>query len=353
LAGHWDPAAPDAYAHLVAQQSGDAGISRPYPFCLAHQLDRPPGQLGDVGAWQLEWKWDGIRAQVIRRGGQTFIWSRGDELITDRFPEITAAAAELPYGTVIDGEILAWSSGAPLGFAALQRRIGRKSLSAKLLADVPAALMTYDLLEHRGADVRTRPFSWRRDTLAECVRANARLLLSPGVDARDWAEAVTAQRTARERGAEGLMLKRRDSAYETGRARGVWWKWKVDPYTVDAVMVYAQAGHGRRALLHTDYTLAVWDGDTLVPFAKAYSGLTDAELKQLDTWIRRNTVERFGPVRMVKAEQVFEVGFEGIQRSPRHKSGIAVRFPRILRWRTDKRAAEADTLATVQALIAP
>jgi DNA ligase-1 len=353
LTGHWDPAAPDAYAHLVAQQSGDADISRPYPFCLAHQLDRPPDQLGDVGAWQLEWKWDGIRAQIIRRGGQTFIWSRGDELITERFPEITAAAVELPDGTVIDGEILAWSSDAPLGFAALQRRIGRKSLSAKLLADVPAALMTYDLLEHRGADVRTRPFSWRRDTLAECVRANTRLLLSPGVDARDWADAAAAQRTARERGAEGLMLKRRDSAYETGRARGVWWKWKVDPYTVDAVMVYAQAGHGRRALLHTDYTLAVWDGDTLVPFAKAYSGLTDTELKQLDNWIRRNTVERFGPVRMVKAEQVFEVGFEGIQRSPRHKSGIAVRFPRILRWRTDKRAAEADTLATVQALIAP
>jgi DNA ligase-1 len=353
LTGHWDPAAPGAYTHLVAQQSDDADISRPYPFCLAHPLDRPPDQLGDVAAWQLEWKWDGIRAQVIRRAGQTFIWSRGDELITERFPEIATAAAELPDGTVIDGEILAWSAGATLGFAALQRRIGRKTLGTKLLADVPAALMTYDLLEYRGVEVRKQPFAWRRDTLAECLRGNDRLLFSPGVDARDWPEAATAQRSARERGAEGLMLKRRDSAYGVGRTRDAWWKWKVDPYSVDAVMVYAQAGHGRRALLHTDYTLAVWDGDALVPFAKAYSGLTDAELARLDNWIRRNTVERFGPVRMVKPEQVFEVGFEGIQRSPRHKSGIAVRFPRILRWRTDKRAEDADSLATVQALIAP
>ncbi|HZS62257.1 MAG TPA: ATP-dependent DNA ligase [Gemmatimonadaceae bacterium] len=353
LSGHWDPTATDAYVRLVAQESHDADLSRPYPFCLAHQLDRPPDDLGDLSAWQVEWKWDGIRVQVIRRRGKTFIWSRGDESIADQFPEIAMAAAAIPDGTVIDGEIVAWSGGAPLGFAALQRRIGRTTLSAKLLAQVPAALIAYDLLEHEGLDVRGRPLAWRREALNEYAGGHARLLLSPTVDARDWVEATTAQRGARDRGAEGLMLKRRDSVYGVGRTRDAWWKWKLEPYTVDAVMVYAQAGYGRRALLHTDYTLAVWDGTALVPFAKAYSGLTDAELTQLDNWIRRNTVEKFGPVRMVKAEQVFEVGFEGIQRSSRHKSGLAVRFPRILRWRTDKRPEDADTLATVRALIAP
>jgi DNA ligase 1 len=302
----------------------------------------------------VEWKWDGIRSQVIRRNGASYIWSRGDELITERFPEIVEAAEWLPDGTVIDGEILPWRDGRPLPFAQLQRRIGRKNLTAKIRSEVPISVLAYDLLEYEHEDVRERPLSWRRDKLGEIIgRANAesRIIISPVVKAESWSDIREAKNRARELGSEGLMLKRLDSTYGVGRRKGGWWKWKLDPYSIDAVMVYAQPGHGRRALLHTDYTFAVRDGDALVPFAKAYSGLTDVEIREMDAWIRRNTVEKFGPVRSVKPEQVFELGFEGIQASSRHKSGIAVRFPRILRWRKDKPASEADTLDALRALL--
>ena len=353
LSGSWQPRAA-AWLALVATETADADISRPYPFYLAYALEERVESLGDPGAWQVEWKWDGIRAQLIRRDGRTFLWSRGEELVTDRFPEIADAAAFLPEGTVLDGEILPWKDGRPLPFAQLQRRIGRKALGAKILAEVPVVLVVYDLLEVEGADVRERPLAWRRDRVAQLLdtaRGEARLLLSPLVESAGWDDARSAWTRAREMNAEGLMLKRLDTPYGVGRRRGGWWKWKVAPYAVDAVMIYAQAGHGRRASLNTDYTFAVWDGPNLVPFAKAYSGLTDTEIRTLDAWIRRNTIEKYGPVRSVKPEQVFELAFEGIQPSPRHKSGVAVRFPRILRWRTDKSAAEADTLSTLQALM--
>jgi DNA ligase-1 len=255
---------------------------------------------------------------------------------------------------VLDGEILPWQNGRPLGFAQLQRRIGRKTLGPKIFAEVPVAVVVYDLLEQGGVDVRDRPLSWRRAQLEALLGAvgDRRLIISPTVGGADWTAVRDAYARAREECAEGLMLKRLDAPYGVGRRRGPWWKWKVEPYAVDAVMIYAQPGHGRRASLHTDYTFAVWDDDgQLVPFAKAYTGLTDAEIRQLDAWIRRNTVERFGPVRAVKPEQVFELGFEGIQPSPRHKSGVAVRFPRMLRWRTDKRPEEADTLARLRGLM--
>ena len=282
------------------------------------------------------------------------MWSRGDELITDRFPEVIAAAQWLPDGTVIDGEILPWRDGKPLPFAQLQRRIGRKNLSPKLRAEIPIVILAYDLLEIEGEDVRERPLSWRRSRLNDLIGSTSpesRILLSPVVQASDWSAVSAARSHARELGAEGLMLKRLDAPYGVGRRKGGWWKWKLDPYAIDAIMVYAQPGHGRRALLHTDYTFAVRDGDALIPFAKAYSGLTDPEIRELDAWIRRNTLEKFGPVRAVKPEQVFELGFEGIQASTRHKSGIAVRFPRILRWRKDKSAAEADTMTSLRALL--
>ena len=352
LMGSWEPRA-ELFERLVAPDTDDADLSRPYPFFLAYPLESPPESLGESHGWQVEWKWDGIRAQLVRRGGDSFLWSRGEELVTERFPEIAEAAAFLPDGTVLDGEIMPWREDRPLPFARLQRRIGRKKLSPKLLAEVPVVLICYDLLELGGEDVRERPMVWRRERLEELLTvspARDRFLLSPMVEAPDWAMVVAARERAREMGAEGLMLKRRDAAYGVGRRRGPWWKWKIDPYTVDAVMVYAQAGHGRRASLHTDYTFAVWDGPDLVPFAKAYTGLTDAEIRQLDAWIRRNTVEKFGPVRSVRPEQLFELAFEGIQPSPRHRSGLAVRFPRILRWRTDKPATEADTLDTLRAL---
>lgn len=354
LAGEWKPT-PESYRQLVAEGDEVPAESTPYPFFLAYPLDQELEDLGAVDEWQAEWKWDGIRSQLIRREGKSYIWSRGDDLITDRFPELVEASQWLPDGTVIDGEILPWRDDRPLPFAQLQRRIGRKNVTAKIRADIPIVLVAYDLLELANEDVRDHTLSWRREKLSALVNganAESRILLSPVTGSVSWNEMREAKDRARELGAEGLMLKRLDSSYGVGRRKGGWWKWKLEPYTVDAVMVYAQPGHGRRALLHTDYTFAVRDGDALVPFAKAYSGLTDAEIREMDAWIRRNTVEKFGPVRSVKPEMVFELGFEGIQASSRHKSGIAVRFPRILRWRKDKPASEADTLDSLRGLLA-
>src|SRR5262249_13504106 len=298
--------------------------------------------LGDVSEWQAEWKWDGIRAQVIRRAGRSFIWTRGEELVTDRYPELAAMSECLPDGTVIDGEILPWRDGGVLPFAQVQRRIGRKTLGKKLLAEVPVILMAYDLLEWQGRDIRSEPMHVRRGLLEELAQTVAAalphdnpLLLSPLLTAATWDALASERERSRAINAEGLMLKRLSSPYRVGRVRGDWWKWKINPFTVDAVLIYAQRGSGKRASLYTDYTFGVWDGDQLVPFAKAYSGLTDAEIRQVDAFVRHNTVEKFGPVRTVKPELVFELAFEAIQRSSRHKSGIAVRFPRMLRWRTD------------------
>jgi DNA ligase 1 len=354
LMGAWDPS-PDFYTALFRSDTRDADISRPYPFFLAHPLESEPASLGVVGEWQAEWKWDGIRAQLIRRDGQTFLWSRGEELITERFPELADAAAMLPDGTVLDGEILPWEDEAPMPFAQLQRRIGRKVLGPKILREVPVALLCYDLLEHGGVDIRAMPMIERREMLERLFAGTTsagRFRISPLIRADRWSALAEARAASRERGAEGLMLKRAASAYGVGRRRGDWWKWKVEPLTADAVLVYAQRGSGRRASLYTDYTFAVWNEEgELVPFAKAYSGLTDAEIRRVDAFVRRNTRDRFGPVRTVTPELVFEIAFEGIQLSTRHKSGIAVRFPRILRWRTDKKPEDADTLATIRALL--
>jgi DNA ligase-1 len=353
LTGGWEPSA-EFFARLSAEDVRDTDISRPYPFYLAYPLEGPIEGLGDPAAWMAEWKWDGIRSQLVRRAGRTFLWSRGDELLNGRFPEVEEPAALLPEGTVLDGELLPWTGERPLPFAQLQRRIGRKALTRKILDEVPVALVAYDLLEHGGEDLRSLPLVERRRRLAMLLAGTAsagRLVLSPAVEAGDWTALAEARDRARELGAEGLMLKRLDSIYGVGRRKGDWWKWKVEPYAVDTVLMYAQAGSGRRAGLFTDYTFGVWDGDRLVAFAKAYSGLTDAEIREVDAFIRRNTVERHGPVRVVRPELVFELAFEGIQASPRHKSGVAVRFPRIARWRPDKRPDEADTLATVLALV--
>jgi DNA ligase-1 len=353
LMGAWDPT-PEFFQRLIAPDTRDADVSRPYPFFLAHPLEAEPASLGDLQDWIAEWKWDGIRAQLIRRAGRTFLWSRGEELLAGRFPEVEETGALLPEGTVIDGELLPWVDGGPLPFAQLQRRIGRKNLGRKILDEVPAVLVAYDLLEEDGTDIRARPLSERRARLAslvESVPAAGRLLLSPAVSAADWKALTEARRAARETGAEGIMLKRLSSEYGVGRRRGDWWKWKVDPLTVDAVLIYAQPGTGKRAGLFTDYTFGIWEGNHLVPFAKAYTGLTDEEIRKVDAFVRRNTLEKFGPVRTVKPELVFELHFEGIQRSSRHKSGIAVRFPRMARWRTDKKAEEADTIETVRGLL--
>ena len=354
LMGDWTPAGT-TYATLIRSDDPVAEARRPYPFALASALEDPPETLGDPDGWLAEWKWDGIRGQLIHRPGAFALWSRGEELITDRFPDFAPLADVLPPGTVIDGEVVAWGGAAPLPFADLQKRIGRKTVSKRLLAEAPARLLAYDLLEEAGQDLRSAPLGLRRarlEMLLAALPAGGPLGLSPALPVTGWAALAGLRATARGAMAEGLMLKRLSSAYHVGRKRGDWWKWKLDPFTVDAVMIYAQAGHGRRATLYTDFTFAVRDGDDLVPFTKAYSGLTDAEFRQITDWVRKNTLERFGPVRRVVPELVFEIAFEGIQASPRHKSGIALRFPRMARWRQDKPVVEIDTIQTLRALLA-
>ena len=370
------PTAAD-YAVLIASENSSElnqkTSGQPYPFFLAHPFNLPLDQfdavLGSPANWIFEWKWDGIRAQLVRRAGQVWLWSRGEELITDRFPELATMGEALPDGTVIDGEIVVWRKDAQLpedpgkvqAFADLQKRIGRKTIGAKLLRDVPVVLLAYDILEFKGEDVRTRPQLERRALLDELIAQmpHPQLLPSPLLHGDTWAELSSQREAARSLGVEGMMLKSKNAQYGVGRTKdvGVWWKWKIDPLSIDAVLIYAQRGHGRRASLYSDYTFAVWDGPPdqperkLVPFAKAYSGLTDAEMGRVDAVIRKTTLETFGPVRSVKPTLVFELGFEGIARSPRHKSGIAVRFPRMLRWREDKPVVEADTLQTLSALL--
>lgn len=353
LAGQWSPT-PEFHSRLIGPGTEMEDAARPYPFCLAHPLDTPLEDLGEPSQWQAEWKWDGIRAQILRRASEARIWSRGGEAITDRFPELRDAALALPDGTVLDGEVLAWADDRPLPFSALQTRIGRKRVSARILAECPVRFIAYDLLEHEGQDLRSRPLQVRRTLLESLLAASGglgALLASPRLSFEAWQDLASARGTSRERGVEGLMLKRKESAYASGRARGDWWKWKVDPFSCDCVLIYAQAGHGRRAGLHTDYTFGVWNGGQLVPVMKAYSGLSDAEIRELDQWVRRNTLEKFGPVRSVPPEQVFELAFEGIAKSSRHKSGLAVRFPRIVRWRRDKPPSQADSLDSLSALL--
>lgn len=370
------PSAED-YGGLIAPESdGELDFKtsgQPYPFFLAHPFNVPVEQfdklLGPPADWIIEWKWDGIRAQIVKRAGTVSVWSRGEELVTDRFPELAAMGEALPDGTVIDGEIVVWrkdealpeSVGLVQPFAELQRRIGRKTLGPKLLREIPVVLLGYDLLEWQGRDLRTMPQQQRRallDDLVEQVR-HPQLLSSPMLTGESWQDLSKQREAARSMGVEGMMLKQRHAHYGVGRTKdvGTWWKWKIDPLSIDAVLIYAQRGHGRRASLYSDYTFAVWEGPPgqpdrkLVPFAKAYSGLTDVEMGRVDAVIRKTTIESFGPVRSVKPTLVFELGFEGIAKSSRHKSGIAVRFPRMLRWREDKPVEEADTLETLAALL--
>lgn len=358
---------PEGYLKLIAAESSDEHAQRggqPYPFFLAHGLAQPVEQfdtlLGPPTDWQVEWKYDGIRAQLVKREGRLWVWSRGEELVTERFPELHSLVSGLPDGTVIDGEIVVWKD-AVQPFALLQQRIGRKTLSKKVLEDAPVAVLAYDLLEYANDDWRNHTQAERRMQLEQVIaQCNQPVLReSPLLTGRSWQDLAEQREASRSLGVEGMMIKDRKGLYGVGRTKdmGLWWKWKVDPFSVDAVLIYAQRGHGRRASLYSDYTFAVWDGPpgserTLVPFAKAYSGLTDEEMRKVDAIVRKTTVEKFGPVSSVTPSMVFELGFEGIALSKRHKSGIAVRFPRMLRWRQDKSVDEADNLATLQDLLA-
>ncbi|WP_029034492.1 ATP-dependent DNA ligase [Salinimicrobium terrae] len=354
LMGDWDPQ-KITFQKLILEENEEDFLSKPYPFYLAYAIEGEPGDLGDPADWSAEHKWDGIRSQVVIRNREIFVWSRGEELVTDKYPEFSAFLEVIPDGTVIDGEILPFPDGDIGTFNDLQTRIGRKTVSKALLNKTPVILKAYDVLEWEGKDIRTLPFLERRKILeklhATIATEDLPFHLSETITFSNWKEATAERERAREVKSEGLMLKRWDSPYLVGRKKGDWWKWKVEPLTVDAVLTYAMRGHGRRSNLFTDYTFALWQDDELVTFAKAYSGLTDAEFRQVDAWIKKNTLERFGPVRFVKQELVFEIAFEGIAESSRHKSGVATRFPRILRWRKDKKIEEANTIEELKQLI--
>ena len=350
LMGNWEPSA-EAFAILIAPEGPEDDPSRPYPFCLASPLEGDVAALGSPDEWLVEWKWDGIRAQLIHRAGQVCLWSRGEELITDRFPEVSSEAHQLPPGTVLDGEVLAFADGAPRPFADLQHRIGRQRQVKEMAINVPAVFLAYDVLEDGGVDMRDRPLRDRRARLEALIVEPGAIRISEAVAGGTWADLAARRDESRARHVEGLMLKRWSSPYRPGRKRGDWWKWKIEPFTMDAVLIYAQPGTGRRASLFTDYTFGVWDQGELVAVAKAYSGLSDQEIDELDRWVRRHTTERFGPVSAVEPVHVFELGFERLAASTRHKSGIAVRFPRILRWRRDKTPQDADTLDMLRRLI--
>lgn len=352
ISGNWDPATT-TFEELLSEQSTQTDHSKPYPFYLAYALETPLADLGEPTDWQAEWKWDGIRGQVIKRNDQLFVWSRGEDLITEKFPEYSILQSLLPNGTVIDGEILPYKDGQVLNFNVLQTRIGRKNITKKHLQEAPVGLFAYDLLELNGQDLRALALSERRAELEKLITSLQLpwLQLSPIVTFSNWDDLTSQREQSRNINSEGLMLKRRSSAYQVGRRRGDWWKWKIDPLTIDAVMVYAQKGAGRRSNLYTDYTFAVKDGDKLVPFTKAYSGLTDKEFAQVDAFVKKNSLEKFGPVRTVKPELVFEIAFEGIAASNRHKSGVALRFPRISRWRTDKTPEDINTLEDLKRML--
>jgi DNA ligase-1 len=383
LMGKWQPTSGEFLRLLEEGGPASDEPARPYPFFLASPLEGDPSALGDLAEWQAEWKWDGIRGQLIRRQGESVLWSRGDELVTDTFPEIAEAGRALLDGTVLDGEIIAWRDEMPQPFGQLQRRLGRKTVSPKLRAEFPVIFLAFDLLERNGEDWRGRPLEVRRHELESVVDEAERRrpemaglfrdvvwetpdLFEPSIPSSapapalaasallapaTWEELACLQQESRERHVEGIILKRKSSAYGVGRQRGDWWKWKIDPLVIDAVLINAQLGHGRRATLYTDYTFGLWHDGTLVPVAKAYSGLSDEEILEVDGFVRANTTGRFGPIRAVKPALVFELAFEAVQKSSRHKAGIAVRFPRMNRWRRDKQPEEADTLASLSALL--
>ena len=358
IMGDWNPAII-SFDELMSTEHSAADDSKPYPFYLAYAIDNEVSELGDEKEWQAEWKWDGIRGQIIKRNDELFVWSRGEELMTDKFPEYKILQELLPNGTAIDGEIISLAAPpeegtfAPLPFSALQTRIGRKNITTKQLKEAPVGFIAYDLVEEYGEDIRMISMTERREKLEAIIeKLNVPFLhLSPIINFEKWKDLIEIRKQSRDKGSEGIMLKRKNSEYKDGRKRGDWWKWKIDPLTIDAVMIYAQKGSGRRSNLYTDYTFAVRDGDKLVTFAKAYSGLTDKEFAEVDNFVKRNSIEKFGPVRTVKPELVFELAFEGIAESKRHKSGVALRFPRMNRWRKDKKVEDINTLDDLKIML--
>ncbi len=352
IIGNWTPNTI-TFEELLNGEHINYDNSKPYPFCLAYALEKDLNDLGDENEWQVEYKWDGIRGQIIKRKDEVFIWSRGEELVTQQFPELVETISQFKGDFVIDGEILAIKDSAVLLFNDLQKRLNRKNVTKKLLEEVPVGLYIYDILELNDVDLRKHSMTERREKLELLFQQNKStiLKLSEIIEFENWDELDTLRNNARSFNSEGLMLKKKSSIYHVGRKKGDWWKWKVDPLTIDAVMIYAQKGSGRRSSKYTDYTFAVKNEEKLVTVAKAYSGLTNDEITAISRWVNKNAIEKFGPVRTVKPELVFEIAFEGIAYSKRHKSGVALRFPRIKRWRKDKTVKDIDTIESVKSLI--
>jgi len=351
IMGKWNPL-EITFSELINGEHVNTDNSWPYPFCLAYALGNVPESLGDISLWQAEWKWDGIRGQIVKRNDELFIWSRGEELVTDQFPELQFLVDFLPNGIVLDGEILAYKEEKVLSFSSLQQRLNRKTITKKQLQEVPIGFFVYDILEFETEDFRTKTLKIRRKILEQIFsKIQGNVVLSPVISCKSWEELEEIRQSSRSINSEGIMLKKLDSLYHSGRKRGDWWKWKINPYTIDTVMIYAQKGSGRRANFFTDYTFAVRNGENFVIIAKAYSGLTDKEIKEVNAFVIKNAIEKFGPVRTVKPELVFEIAFEGIAVSKRHKAGLALRFPRILRWRKDKNSAEINTLDDLNQLL--
>ncbi|WP_209389328.1 ATP-dependent DNA ligase [Chryseobacterium sp. RR2-3-20] len=352
LMGKWEPETT-SFQSLISAEHINPDNSKPYPFCLAYPLEKDLDDLGKPEEWQIEYKWDGIRGQIIRRNNEVFIWSRGEELVTEQFPEIKEVVQNMKGNFVLDGEILAVKDQQVLNSNELQKRLNRKTLTKKMLADIPIQVFVYDLLELEGNDLREKPISARRAMLEELLRNEnpEKIRLSEVIEFENWEDLDQIRENSRALNSEGLMLKQKNSHYHSGRKKGDWWKWKINPLTIDAVLIYAQKGSGRRSAYYTDYSFAVKSGDKLVTIAKAYSGLTDKEIMEVSKFVNKNAIEKFGPVRTVKPELVFEIAFEGIGFSNRHKSGVALRFPRILRWRKDKTVDEIDDLEEIKKLI--
>ena len=352
LMGKWEPETT-SFQSLISAEHINPDNSKPYPFCLAYPLEKDLDDLGKPEEWQIEYKWDGIRGQIIRRNNEVFIWSRGEELVTEQFPEIKEVVQNMKGNFVLDGEILAVKDQQVLNFNELQKRLNRKTLTKKMLADIPIQVFVYDLLELEGNDLREKPISARRAMLEELLRNEnpEKIRLSEVIEFENWEDLDQIRENSRALNSEGLMLKQKNSHYHSGRKKGDWWKWKINPLTIDAVLIYAQKGSGRRSAYYTDYSFAVKSGDKLVTIAKAYSGLTDKEIMEVSKFVNKNAIEKFGPVRTVQPELVFEISFEGIGFSNRHKSGVALRFPRIVRWRKDKKVDEIDDLEEIKKLI--
>ena len=361
LMGQFIPSAK-TYNFIISKKFHQKELGyKPYPFQLANPLDIQVKDL-NLDDYQFEWKYDGIRGQIVKRRKNITIWTRGEELVNNSFPELVNLISLINDDFVIDGEILIWNSkkDCPDDFGLLQKRIRRNSPSNKILKDLPISFITYDLLELNGKDLRENILSIRREILEKLYSSWKekstdpyfhKLKITKLIKVFDWYDIEKKKNNSRSLNTEGLVIKNKNSKYLPGRKRGNWWKYKVDPMQLDAVLIYAKGGSGKRADLYTDYSFALWKDKELTKFANAYSGLTNEEIKELDKWIRKNTLNKFGPVRSVKPFFVFEISFENIQFSSRHKSGIAVRFPRITKWRKDKNIHEADTLENAYKLM--